>query len=247
MKGRQRIGLAALVAALVLIVVPSALAGGTDVLLSPQGGGSGFVTGTVNSVGAFNCFWTGSAEVGDCAEIGLALNDVVVLTASASFGSTFGGWDGTCIGTIGPPNVCTFTVLLGTPASVVVEAALRHEPDADGYQDRKRQRHGPERIRWHQLRNDVCGHGTGRNDVRPDGHALSGLGLHRLDRLHERQRAGSVPGDAQPEHEVTANFNSLSVLTVSVVGTGNVTSSPAGSIAGTAARPVPRTWRTASA
>ncbi len=234
MKGRLRIGLAALVAALAIVFVPQAMAGflAGDVIVAPEGNGSGFVDGDSNlpASNVISCFYNGTSPSGVCLYNVASGTELITLTATPSVGSAFGGWQNTCPGSsTASPTGGTCTTLQGSGDAFdlieplfVTNRTLTVTKTGSG-------------SGTVQSASGAINCGTTCAVTAPAGTDFVLTATPSPGSVFTGW-TGCTSVNAQDQclvtlnqnTTVTANFNSLSVLTVSVAGTGNVTSSPAG-------------------
>jgi hypothetical protein len=82
-----------------------------NLVVEPQGDGSGTVTGTGPSGQVVNCVWNGSAATGDCEEaVATGQGGAFTLTATPAAGSDLTSWTN-CPGTVSPDGTqCSFTI-----------------------------------------------------------------------------------------------------------------------------------------
>jgi hypothetical protein len=82
-----------------------------NLVVEPQGDGSGTVTGTGPSGQVVNCVWNGTATSGDCEEaVGTGQGGTFTLTATPATGSDFTSWTN-CPGTVSADGTqCSFTI-----------------------------------------------------------------------------------------------------------------------------------------
>ena len=146
-----------------------------------------------------------------------------MLTATASPGSTFDGWDGSCIGTVAG-NTCSFSILLGTPIAHQYHA---HVPKRSERllckKPGQRPGNGEQRLERHQLRPDVLGDGAGGTTFLLTATAAPGsvfTGWTGCTSVNAQNQCTVV---LNSNTTVTANFVATVPLTITLAGSGQGT------------------------